>query len=172
MQRRDFLNYCRSAGLATTLFPGVLWAQIQPGTKKITLDMVRESARLAGLEWTDQDCQDVTDSLSSLARGAEGINKSTLTNASPLPIHFNPNPPGVAPPKAPTPVFRIEPAPQVKRPANLEDAAFWPVTHLAQLLRTKQVTSQELTTMYLPPRRTGSCAPAATSACCTAFRTA
>ena len=149
MQRRDFLNYCRSAGLATTLFPGVLWAQIQPGTKKITLEMVRESARLAGLEWTDQDCQDVTDSLSSLARGAEGINKSTLTNASPLPIHFNPNPPGVAPPKAPAPVFRIEAAPQVKRPANLEDAAFWPVTHLAQLLRTKQVTSQELTTMYL-----------------------
>ena len=149
MQRRDFLNYCRSAGLATTLFPGVLWAQIQPGTKKITVDMVRESARLAGLEWTDQDCQDVTDSLSSLARGAEGINKSTLTNASPLPIHFNPNPPGVAPPKAPAPVFRIEAAPQVKRPANLEDAAFWPVTHLAQLLRTKQVTSRELATMYL-----------------------
>jgi len=77
MQRRDFLNYCRSAGLATTLFPGVLWAQIQPGTKKITLEMVRESARLAGLDWTDADCQDVTDSLSSLARGAEGINKST-----------------------------------------------------------------------------------------------
>jgi Asp-tRNA(Asn)/Glu-tRNA(Gln) amidotransferase A subunit family amidase len=149
MQRRDFLNYCRSAGLATTLFPGVLWAQIQPGTKKITLEMVRESARLAGLDWTDQDCQDVTDSLSSLARGAEGINKSTLTNASPLPIHFNPNPPGVAPPKAPAPVFRIEPAPQVKRPANLEDVAFWPVTHLAHLLRTKQVTSEELTTMYL-----------------------
>jgi len=149
MQRRDFLNYCRSAGLATTLFPGVLWAQIQPGTKKITLEMVRESARLAGLDWTDADCQDVTDSLSSLARGAEGINKSTLTNASPLPIHFNPNPFGVAPPKASAPVFRIEPAPQVKRPANLEEVAFWPVTHLAQLLRTKQVTSQELTTMYL-----------------------
>ena len=37
----------------------------------------------------------------------------------------------------------------MKRPANLEDAAFWPVTHLAQLLRTKQVTSRELATMYL-----------------------
>ena len=37
----------------------------------------------------------------------------------------------------------------VKRPANLEDAAFWPVTHLAHLLRTRQVTSVELTQMYL-----------------------
>ena len=33
--------------------------------------------------------------------------------------------------------------------ANLEDAAFWPVRQLAELLRTKQVTSMELTNMYL-----------------------
>jgi Asp-tRNA(Asn)/Glu-tRNA(Gln) amidotransferase A subunit family amidase len=37
----------------------------------------------------------------------------------------------------------------VKRPANLEDAAFWPVRHLAELIRTRQVTSVELTEMYL-----------------------
>ena len=37
----------------------------------------------------------------------------------------------------------------VKRPANLEDAAFWPLTHLAELIRTKQVTSTDLTKMYL-----------------------
>jgi Asp-tRNA(Asn)/Glu-tRNA(Gln) amidotransferase A subunit family amidase len=37
----------------------------------------------------------------------------------------------------------------VKRPANLEDVAFWPVSQLAALIRTKQVTSVELTRMYL-----------------------
>ena len=37
----------------------------------------------------------------------------------------------------------------VKRPANLEDVAFWPVVQLAQLIRTRQVTSLELTEMYL-----------------------
>ena len=37
----------------------------------------------------------------------------------------------------------------MKRPANLEDAAFWPVRHLAELIRTRQVTSLELTEMYL-----------------------
>ena len=37
----------------------------------------------------------------------------------------------------------------MKRPANLEDVAFWPVRHLAELVRTKQVTSLELTEMYL-----------------------
>ena len=45
--------------------------------------------------------------------------------------------------------FRLSAAPAVKRPANLEDAAFWPVRHLAELVRTRQVTSLELTEMYL-----------------------
>ncbi len=38
---------------------------------------------------------------------------------------------------------------KVKRPANLEDVAFWPVRHLAELIRTRQVSSVELTRMYL-----------------------
>lgn len=37
----------------------------------------------------------------------------------------------------------------VERPAELEDAAFWPAMHLAELVRTRQVTSRELTDMYL-----------------------
>jgi Asp-tRNA(Asn)/Glu-tRNA(Gln) amidotransferase A subunit family amidase len=149
MDRRTFVAAFAGTGLSTTLFPGVLWAQIQPGTKSITPEMVRESARLAGLQWTDEECRELTESLSSLARGAEGIDKGTLTNASPLPIHFDPHPPGIAPPPPPSPTFRIEAAPNVRRPTNLEDAAFWPVTHLARLLQTRQVTSVELTTMYL-----------------------
>ena len=35
------------------------------------------------------------------------------------------------------------------RPENLEEAAFYPVTQLAELIRTRQVTSLELTEMYL-----------------------
>jgi Asp-tRNA(Asn)/Glu-tRNA(Gln) amidotransferase A subunit family amidase len=35
------------------------------------------------------------------------------------------------------------------RPATLEDVAFWPVTELSRLVATKQVTSVELTQMYL-----------------------
>src|SRR5436190_11733644 len=35
------------------------------------------------------------------------------------------------------------------RPANLEDAAFWPITKLAALVERRLVTSTELTQMYL-----------------------
>jgi Asp-tRNA(Asn)/Glu-tRNA(Gln) amidotransferase A subunit family amidase len=136
-------------GLTSTLLPGVLWSQMQPGTKVVTLEMVRESARLAGLDWSDEECQELVAPLSSLSRGAEGIDKPTLSNASPLPLHFNPRAPGVAKPLPEQPVFRAEAAPAVTRPKNLETAAFWPVTHLAHLIQTRQVTSVELTTMYL-----------------------
>ncbi len=37
----------------------------------------------------------------------------------------------------------------VRRPANLEEVAFWPVTRLARLVESKQVSSVELTQMYL-----------------------
>ncbi|MGE3274602.1 MAG: amidase [Vicinamibacterales bacterium] len=149
MDRRAFVAAFAATGLSTTLFPGILWAQMQPGTRVVTLAMVRESARLAGLSWTDEQCQDLADSLSSLARGAEAIDKPTLTNASPLPFHFDPHPPGLRPDPPPAAVFQPTSAPPVRRPANLEAAAFWPLTHLAHLLETRQVTSAELTTMYL-----------------------
>lgn len=149
MDRRRFVAFCTACGLSSTLFPGVLWAQMQPGTMKVSTEMVREAARLAGLSWTDEESADVAESLSSLARGAEGIDKPSLTNASPLPLHFNPNPPGMPAARMPADVFRVAATPRVKRPANLEEVAFWPLTQLADLLRTRQVTSTELTAMYL-----------------------
>jgi Asp-tRNA(Asn)/Glu-tRNA(Gln) amidotransferase A subunit family amidase len=147
--RRAFLAFFASTGLTSTLLPGVLWAQMQPGTTAVTLDMVRDAARLAGLTWTDAECADLAESLSSLARGAEGIDKATLTNASPLPIHFDPQPAGLPRPTPPAAVFHLAPTPHLRRPPNLDAVAFWPVSHLAQLIQTRQVTAAELAAMYL-----------------------
>ena len=60
------------------------------------------------------------------------------------PFHFSPIVPGMKVDKTAAAV-PMSTAPAVKRPANLEDVAFWPVRHLAELIRTKQVTSVELT---------------------------
>ena len=67
-------------------------------------------------------------------------------------IMFKPSLPGQEPKGPATPGARLAftKAPlTLKRPANLEDAAFWPVTHLAALIERKLVTSTELTKMYL-----------------------
>src|SRR5690606_16853313 len=66
-------------------------------------------------------------------------------------IRFDPVVPGVRPPtavKAGRRARRSDPG-RVTRPANLEEVAFWPVTKLSELIRTRQVTSLELTEMYL-----------------------
>jgi Asp-tRNA(Asn)/Glu-tRNA(Gln) amidotransferase A subunit family amidase len=64
------------------------------------------------------------------------------------PFHFSALVPGMKVNRAKLP-FRLSAAPDVKRPAHLEETAFWPVRQLAELVRTRQVTSVELTEMYL-----------------------
>lgn len=145
--RRVFLGYCAALGVAPA-FPAALLAQIAPGTTTISVATIREAARLAGHEWSDAECQDVTEQLSSLAASVTRIDKNTLSNAAPLPFHFDPRPPGETT-VLPVGGVRLPLAPRVRRPAKLEDVAFWPATHLAALVQTKQVTSLELTQMYL-----------------------
>jgi Asp-tRNA(Asn)/Glu-tRNA(Gln) amidotransferase A subunit family amidase len=147
IDRRTFVAlFAASAGSMNALTR--LDAQMQPGTLPVSVDMVREAARLAGLAWSDEECREVTDSLSSLAKGAEKIAKDTLTNASPLPIHFDPRPAGVSV-DIPTSAFKPAALPRVRRPAALEETAFWSVSQLASLLRSRQATAAELTRMYL-----------------------
>jgi Asp-tRNA(Asn)/Glu-tRNA(Gln) amidotransferase A subunit family amidase len=149
LDRRAFVAYFASAGLTSTLLPGTLWAQIKPGTRTITVEMVREAARLAGLDWTDAECQDLVTSLSSLAANLDRIDKPALSNASPLPFHFNPRPPGVALDLPKSSGVRLAPPTRVLRPTRIEDVAFFPVRQLSELVRTRQVSSVDLTRMYL-----------------------
>ncbi len=145
--RRAFLGYFAALGVAPAL-PSALFAQIAPGTRTIDVATIREAARLAGLDWSEAECQDLAEQLSSLAASVTRIEKDTLSNASPLPFHFDPRPPGETT-TLPVGGVRLPAAPRVRRPARLEDVAFWPATHLAALVRTRQVTSTELTRMYL-----------------------
>lgn len=146
--RRAFLGYCAFAGLSSTMLPASLLAQIRPGTRTVAASTIREAARLSGLEWSEAECEELSTSLSSLAAAVELIDKDRLTNASALPFHFDPRPPGIATP-FPTGATRLPAVRQVRRPARFEDTAFWSATDLAALVRTRQATSVELTRMYL-----------------------
>ena len=77
----------------------------------------------------------------------EDVRKLQIPNDVSPPFYFSPLTPGMKVNRAKLPL-RFS-APRVRRPANLEDVAFWPIMQLSQLLRTRQVTSVELTQMYL-----------------------
>ena len=153
--RRSFLAYFSGLGLTSTLFPGVLWAKLetksaaqQPQPATITKAMLREAATVAGLSFTDQQLDRMLDGVNKLLPVYADIRKVQLDNSVAPALYFNPILPGIKIDRTKRPTRASTPE-QVHRPSNLEDAANWPVTQLAELIRTKQVKSVELTEMYL-----------------------
>src|SRR5262245_50256111 len=56
LERRRFLTYFAGTGVASTLFPGALWAIAQQQQdNRITKEMIQQAELLAGLEFTDEE---------------------------------------------------------------------------------------------------------------------
>lgn len=146
--RRRFLSFFSGLGLGGTLLPGVLWAQLQQGdAQRITPEMLAHALALSGLTVSDEDQRSMLQAANQNLARYEELRQVRIPNDVAPPFYFSPLTPGMK-------VNRVKQAlrfsaPQVKRPANLEDAAFWPIVRLSQLLRTRQVKSVELTEMYL-----------------------
>ncbi len=147
--RRKFLSFCSGVGLTSTLFPGVLWARLQEdGSGSVTVGMMREAAALAGLEFTDEEYGLMLEEAQKNFDHYGEMRETSLDNALAPPLYFDPAVPGMRFDRTERGV-RPGPAPPVSRPADLEAAAFWPVTRLARLIETRAVSAVELTEMYL-----------------------
>ena len=151
--RRRFLSSLAGLGLGSTLLPGVLWAQMekekeQEGSAKITIEMLKVAASVSGLTLTDDDYEAILTAVNQNLTRHVALRKIAIPNNVAPPLYFNPLVPGMAVNRTRLP-FTLSAPPKVTRPANLEDVAFWPITQLAQLLKTRAVTSTELTAMYL-----------------------
>jgi Asp-tRNA(Asn)/Glu-tRNA(Gln) amidotransferase A subunit family amidase len=147
--RRGFIGYFASIGLSSTLLPGVLWARVQEDkAERITAGMLKDALAVAGLEFSDEQRQQILAGINqNLTRYAELRQIRIDPNIAP-PLYYSPLVPGTRLDRTAKP-FRPSAPPALRRPANLEDVAFWPLAHLAQLLKSRQVTSVELTRMYL-----------------------
>ena len=147
--RRRFIAHFAGIGLGASLAPGILWAKMQDqGAQRITLEMVTDALKLAGIEATEAERQAMVNGANQSLTRYEAIRQLEIPNDVSPPFHFSAIVPGIDVDKTKKP-FRLSAAPTVRRPANLEEVAFWPVRHLAELIRTKKVTSRELTEMYL-----------------------
>jgi Asp-tRNA(Asn)/Glu-tRNA(Gln) amidotransferase A subunit family amidase len=147
--RRSFLTYFSSLGLAPTLFPGVLWAKLEDQKlRTITKEMLRAAAAVAGVQFTEPQFDAMLSGVNDNLAKYQTLRKVELDNSVAPPLYFNPIVPGMKLDRTQRGLQMSAP-PRVTRPQNLEDAAFWPATHLAELIRSKQVSSVELTEMYL-----------------------
>ena len=103
---------------------------------------------MAGLEFTDAEREAIVRGVNANARSYAQLRTVELPNAVLPAVQFDPMLPGMKlPVEKKTP--RFSKVSRLKRPANLEDVAFWPVLHMAELVRTRQVSPVELTDMYL-----------------------
>jgi Asp-tRNA(Asn)/Glu-tRNA(Gln) amidotransferase A subunit family amidase len=147
LDRRAFMAYFSSLGLGTTLFPGALWARLQDA-KAISKDLLDDAEKVAGLEFTDAERDLMLEDLNDNLEGYQRLRAITIGNQVRPALSFDPAVPEAALPKERRPLVASRPA-RVRRPADLEALAFRPVTELAELVRTRQVTATELTQLYL-----------------------
>ncbi|MCH7781612.1 amidase [candidate division KSB1 bacterium] len=147
MNRRKFMAYFSSIGLGATLLPGTLVAVAQDADE-ITVDMVIAAEKIAGLSFPEDMRERFVRDLNRLRTNYQNIRAMKL-DASVAPCFvFNPVPPGfeeIEPERNPS----ITSSVSVTMPNTEEELAFLSVTYLSALIKTRQVTSTDLTKIYL-----------------------
>ena len=147
--RRHFLASVSALGLSAPLLPGVLWAKMaEAGATTVDVPMLKAAATVAGLQFSDETLASMVIGVNQNLGRIETLHAQKIPNNVSPPFYFSPLVPGMQVDRTRAPL-KMSKLPSIKRPAQLDELAFWPVTHLAQLLKTRAVTSVELTEMYL-----------------------
>ena len=149
VSRRSFMAAFSAAGLGATALPAKAWMRFQEAqANELTASMINDAARVAGVEFTDDELELMVDDLNRQLSAYEELRAVEIPNSVAPAVRFDPVLPWKSYPSEST-VFRYTRRRGIERPTRLEDVSFWPVTDLAELVRTRQVTSTELTEMYL-----------------------
>jgi Asp-tRNA(Asn)/Glu-tRNA(Gln) amidotransferase A subunit family amidase len=118
-------------------------AETQPSRESL-----KQSLALLGLEFKDEQIDMMLPNIERQLASYAALRKIEIPFDTDPAISFSPELPGM---KFPTGKAIFKPGRQKKLPAwkNIEDLAFWPATHLGQLIRAKKISSVDLTRMYL-----------------------
>lgn len=158
LDRRAFLTVSGRFGLASTLFPGALYAlaaqaQENAGPQAlampaVTPEMIDQAAALAGVTIPPEDRQAMIEGLTQQRAGYAEIRALHMPNSVAPAFVFDPLPPGeTVNTRREKPVYSAAPA-TLSMPANIEDLAFASAMELGDLVRRRKVSSVALTEMY------------------------
>jgi Asp-tRNA(Asn)/Glu-tRNA(Gln) amidotransferase A subunit family amidase len=114
----------------------------------ITVETVVQAEKLIGLHFSDAKNQLMLPGLREQVDSYEALRKFPLSNAVPSAMLFNPIPAGA---KFDTHRKKFRPSlpGKVRLPANIDDLAYYSIGELGALLKSRQVTSVQLTTFFL-----------------------
>jgi Asp-tRNA(Asn)/Glu-tRNA(Gln) amidotransferase A subunit family amidase len=167
LDRRRFLGVCSAMGLGQTLLPGVLFgmaAQAQSPAApsgdaahemgKITPEMIDAAAVIAGITVTAEQKTMMLEGLAKQRDSVMMIRSMKIPNSVAPAFVFDPVPAGMVLDTVKQPM-RMSAAPDVTGLASAgidgasNELAFASVRELAELVKTRKVSSVELTKMYL-----------------------
>ena len=155
LNRRQILGAIATTGLGTPVFCRALTKLVQESaatsaSTDISVEMVKSAEWISGIEFTDEERDEIAKSLTRSASGIAELRGQELQFDDLPAMHFQPLGKRETGPVTIDRVVRITtPDNTFKRPATNDETAFLPVTRLAELLRTRQITSTELTGIYL-----------------------
>lgn len=117
-------------------------------SQSISKENISSAEKIIGLEFTDAERDSMLGNLEEQLKNYENIRKIELANSVPPAIDFNPIPVGFVFPKDQKEI-KFSNYSHVKLPANKNDLAFFSIGELAELIRTKKITSTELTKFFI-----------------------
>jgi Asp-tRNA(Asn)/Glu-tRNA(Gln) amidotransferase A subunit family amidase len=146
--RRQFAKLLAGLGIGSAVFQRALAIQIT-GLAIVTPEMIRQAEWVAGMTLKEEDRKALVNATNQSVRSYQALRAVHLPNDVPLALTFHPDcgPVGSKNPERVSCEIASQPAPQ--RPVNGDGLAFLPVSALAALIRTRQVSSMELTKLYL-----------------------
>jgi Asp-tRNA(Asn)/Glu-tRNA(Gln) amidotransferase A subunit family amidase len=155
LDRRQLLGVVAATGLGTPLFHRALAGLVQEATPAsdapvISAEMIKSAEWISGIEFTDEERSEIAASVSRSASGLAELRSQPLKFDDLPAMHFQPlGKPVSGPVTLQRAVSVHNPNAAVTRPASNDEIAFLPVVKLAELLRTRQITSETLTGIYV-----------------------
>jgi Asp-tRNA(Asn)/Glu-tRNA(Gln) amidotransferase A subunit family amidase len=144
--RRQFFEYFAAIGITSAVLPACRPGEVEEKSE-ITVETIEAAEKIARIELTSEERKKIVKRLNRNLKTYRDLREKKIDNSTNSALVFNPIPPGMKFPMEKKP-FKHSVA-KVKKPAQIEDAAFYSVLQLAALLKTGQITSTDLTRMYL-----------------------
>jgi Asp-tRNA(Asn)/Glu-tRNA(Gln) amidotransferase A subunit family amidase len=146
MSRRALLTTLASVGIGSVVFQRAVAARAAEGP--VTVEMLRQAAWIAGIELTEAEQNEIAKAVERDRQKFEVLRKVPVGYEVPPAVVFHAAPPQQAA-GAGRGEVQFEPKVAGKRPDKDADLAFLPVSDLAALIKSKEISSVELTTLYL-----------------------
>ena len=121
---------------------------LKTGDKPVTRGIVESAEQMFGLRFNEAQRDSMLDMLNDQLKNYESIRNIKLNNSVPPALLFNPIPEGVKFDNVKK-KFVMSNYSSTKMPKDINTLAYYTVGQLAYLIKTKQVTSVELTKLFL-----------------------